>query len=120
MEPNQDQNSNQTPSSPQEPQASQPPYSQQTYQGAPSKTNGLAITGFVLAFLLQLIGLILSIIGLVKAKNYGGNGQGLAIAGIVISVILLPISFLFTLGFISGIQQAAQEKSGTSSEVQDL
>lgn len=120
MEPNQNQNQNQNQVPPQEAQASQPPYSQQTYQAAPSKTNGLAITGFVLAFLLPLIGLILSIIGLVKAKNYGGNGQGLAIAGIVISVILLPISLIFTLGVISGVQEAAREGSGASSDVQDL
>jgi hypothetical protein len=69
------------------------------------RTNGLAIAGFVLAFLAPLIGLILSIIGLVKAKNYGGSGKGLSIAGIVISVILLPFVTLFWLLLIANLQK---------------
>jgi hypothetical protein len=60
------------------------------YPVAPQRnSNGLAIAGFVLAFLgpLALIGLILSIVGLIKSKAAGGKGKGLAIAGIVISII---------------------------------
>ncbi len=75
----------------------------------PGSTNGLAIAGFVLAFLAPLIGLILSIIGLTKAKDHGGKGQGLAIAGIVISVIILPISLAFWLTVIAGVSQRAKE-----------
>lgn len=79
----------------------------------PSKTNGLAVTGFVLAFLLPIIGLILSIVGLTKAKDYNGNGHGLSIAGIVISVLLLPISFLITIGIIAGVGGAANSSQSS-------
>ncbi|MDE7452925.1 MAG: DUF4190 domain-containing protein [Clostridia bacterium] len=55
--------------------------------------NGFAIAGLVCSFFsfAAVIGLILSIIGLRKAKTpeYNGKGKGLAIAGIVISCITL-------------------------------
>ncbi|MCL2869454.1 DUF4190 domain-containing protein [Candidatus Saccharibacteria bacterium] len=52
-----------------------------------SGSNVLAILGFIFAFLMPLIGLILSIIGLVKSKQKTGKGKGLAIAGIIISIV---------------------------------
>ncbi len=52
-----------------------------------SGTNVVAIVGFIFAFLMPLVGLICSIIGKNKADEYGGNGRGLATAGIVISII---------------------------------
>jgi hypothetical protein len=55
---------------------------------APKTTNGLAIAGLILAFLAPLIGLILSIVGLSQAKKRNQNGRGLAIAGIIISIVL--------------------------------
>jgi hypothetical protein len=51
-------------------------------------TNGLAIAGFVLAFLIAPIGFILSIVGLILAGKNRQKGKGLAIAGIIISVII--------------------------------
>ncbi|GAA4587546.1 hypothetical protein GCM10023194_36840 [Planotetraspora phitsanulokensis] len=51
-------------------------------------SNGLAVAGFVLAFLVAPIGFILSIVGLVQAPKRGGKGRGLAIAGIVISLVV--------------------------------
>jgi hypothetical protein len=50
------------------------------------ETNGLAIAGFVCSFLIPLIGLILSIIGLKKSKELN-DGKGLSTAGIIISSI---------------------------------
>ena len=58
--------------------------------------NGFAIAGFVLSLVsllccgtTSLLGLIFSIIGLVNANKNQGEGKGLAIAGIIISAILL-------------------------------
>lgn len=45
------------------------------------KYNGLAIAGFICSFLVSLLGLILSIVGLNQIKKQGGKGKGLAIAG---------------------------------------
>ena len=73
------------------------------------KTNGLAIAGFVTSLVstllccgaFNLIGLILSIIGLVKAKDYDGNGKGMAIAGIIICVVVMVISIIVSIISIS-------------------
>ena len=70
----------------------------------PKQTNGLAIAGFILAFLSPLAGLISSIIATVYAdKRYHGNLKALAIAGIVISVVLMftyIIIVALNIGFI--------------------
>ena len=52
-----------------------------------TQTNGYAIVGFILAFAFALLGLIFSIIALNKAEERNGAGRGLAIAGIVISIL---------------------------------
>ena len=62
------------------------------------ETNGLATTGFVLSLVSLLccgtssmLALVFSIIGLVESKKKNGEGKGLAIAGIVISSIMLVL-----------------------------
>lgn len=55
--------------------------------------NNIAIAGFILSFIIPIIGLILSIIGLKKSKETN-NGRGLSIAGIVISTIFTIISII--------------------------
>ena len=57
-------------------------------------TNGFAIAGFILSFFGGLLGLIFSIIGLVKAKKEG-SPKGLAIAGLVISIVWLVFIILY-------------------------
>lgn len=51
------------------------------------QSNGFAIAGFILS-LLPLLGLIFSIIGLVRSGKVGGKGRGLSIAGIILSIAL--------------------------------
>lgn len=51
-------------------------------------TNILAVLGLIFAFFIPLVGLILSIIGLVQSKKMD-DGKGLAIGGIVTSAVLL-------------------------------
>lgn len=76
-------------------------------------TNGMAITGFVLAFFLPLIGLILSIVGLSQLKKKNQSGKGLAIAGIVISSVMMllfiPIMLLLVVASFTDIQQKARD-----------
>lgn len=66
-------------------------------QPAESRTNGFAIAGFVLSFFFWLLGLIFSVIGLNKSKIMNDSGRGLAIAGIVISIISGVIMILVTI-----------------------
>lgn len=56
-----------------------------SYSGE-TEGNVIAIVGFVFAFLIPIVGLICSIIGYNKAKA-GAPYKGLALAGIIISVI---------------------------------
>ena len=60
--------------------------------------NTFAIVGFIISFLSSSIGLVLSIFGLLHAKKYfGGKGKGFAIAGIVISCVLIGLSLIINI-----------------------
>lgn len=52
------------------------------------KGNTVAVLGFIFSFIFSILGLILSIIGLRKSKQLN-SGEGLSIAGIIISIIKL-------------------------------
>jgi hypothetical protein len=78
------------------PPAGPPPYGGPPYGGPPmppvqppKSTSGVAIAGFILAFLIAPLGLILSIVGLVQTGGGRRKGKGLAIAGVVISLLLI-------------------------------
>jgi hypothetical protein len=81
------------------PQYGMPNYGYPGQMGPSS--NGVAIAGFVLSLFpfLSLLGLIFSIIALNGMKKTGNpEGKGLAIAGLVISIVFLSIScFWFSL-----------------------
>ncbi len=75
--------------------------SQPQSQPRPAGTSGLAITALVLAFLFPIIGLILGYVARSQIKKTGEQGDGLAIAAIVIGwvftalvVILIAIPVL--------------------------
>ena len=67
-------------------------YYEDRYYG--QRPNTVALLGFVFAFLSPIVGLILSIIGLKKAKEMNGLGRGYAIAGIIISIVSMILSVL--------------------------
>lgn len=77
-----------------------PPYYPQYPLPMPTRTSGMAIAGFVLSFFCGLLGLIFSVIGYNECQNSNGmvTGQGLAIAGIVISSLSMLFIFLAVLG----------------------
>ncbi len=59
-----------------------------------SKTNTLAIVGFILSFIIPIVGLILCIITLSQIKKTGEKGKGLAVAGIIIFGVLVLIGII--------------------------
>lgn len=65
------------------------------------RSNPIAIVGFVLSFFVTLAGLICSIIGYNKAKNEGRDNGGLALAGIIISIVSMVISFFAVVFYAS-------------------
>ena len=96
----------------------QPTYGQQPSGWAPDPqqprgTNTMAIVGFVLAFLVSPVGLVLSIIGLQQTGQRHEGGRGLAIAGIVIGALGTLFGILVVIGLI------AADDSDTSSSFSD-
>ena len=65
--------------------------------------NGMALAGFILSFFVSVLGLIFSIIGLVKSKNLNGDRRGLVIAGIIISAISIVFSIFFYIIYFAAI-----------------
>ena len=65
------------------------------------QSEGIGIAGFILSFFFPLIGLILSIVGIVKGKK-NNNGIGFAIAGTIISAlwIVLRVLMIILLVFV--------------------
>ena len=77
----------------------------ETSEGNPN--NGMAVAGFILSFFVPLLGLIFSIVGVVKSKNLNGAGKGLAIAGIIISAVSMVISSFILTGIFAAIIEGA-------------
>ncbi len=65
------------------------------YSPEPTTWNGLCIAGFVCSFLVPIVGLILSIVALTQINRTGEKSRGMAIAGIVISIVVWVFSFIF-------------------------
>lgn len=84
--------------------------------GAPvaNPGKGVGIAGFVLAFLgpLSIVGIILSIVGLVKSRG-AGQKNGLALAGIIVGILVLLGTAAVAWLVISLLQQCADLGPGT-------
>ncbi|MQS16586.1 DUF4190 domain-containing protein [Streptomyces kaniharaensis] len=70
--------------------APQQPYGYPTPIQQPTGSNGFAIAGLVLAFFFSPLGLIFSIIGLVKSKS-AGKGKVPAIIGLIVSLLSIAV-----------------------------
>jgi len=81
--------------------SSQMPMPDPAHQNKP--TSVMAILGLVFAFLAPLFGLIFSIIGLNQTKDNKQGGRGLAIAGLIISIIGMLIGLLWFIGFVLAV-----------------
>ncbi|MBI5477970.1 MAG: DUF4190 domain-containing protein [Deltaproteobacteria bacterium] len=83
------------------PYAAQPaapsPYDAAAYPYLAPKTSAMAVIGFILAFLCNFVGLVLSIIALVRINNSKGQlrGKSLAIAGIILSAIFFVVGIVY-------------------------
>lgn len=94
-----------------------PPYGQQMPYGAPGTpyaayqpkpTNGLAIAalvtslaGFVFCFVAGIVAIVLGVLGMNKAKEIGGTGRGMAIAGTVIGSVQVVASIGYIIAIIA-------------------
>jgi len=97
---------------------------------APAKMSGMAVTSLVLGILgmftcgiTALVGLILGIIAMVKVKNSGGRlgGNGIALAGVIVSgifLLMIPIFAALMLPALAAAKQRAQSINCVSNEKQ--
>jgi hypothetical protein len=89
--------------------------------GAPAatgaKTETTAILGRVFAFLIWPVGLVLSIVGLTKTKKNGTSGGGLAIAGIIVSVLAAIASVLTVILLIAAASSTSDALDDASRDL---
>lgn len=72
------------------------PYGYGGYAAYPKRgTNVLAILALVFAFVCSPVGIVLGAIGLNQVKRTGEEGRGIAIAGLVLSVVFTLLAVLF-------------------------
>jgi peptidyl-prolyl cis-trans isomerase B (cyclophilin B) len=83
----------------------------------------MAILGLVFAFVFSPLGIVFSAIGLGQVKERGERGRGLAIAGLILSVVLLLLSvvafFLLMAGILGAVNRAMVGDPEVVDAVQD-
>jgi hypothetical protein len=77
-----------------------------TEQPKPQKTNSISVVGFIFAFFIPLVGIICSTIGVFQASKRNEKGKGLAIAGIIISILNGIFQLVFLLILIAAVQNS--------------
>jgi hypothetical protein len=85
----------------------QPAYGQPGYQ--PQKTNTMAILGLVFAFVFTPLGIIFSAIGLKQIKERREGGRGIALAGLILSIVFLVIGILLVVLALTVFSSAVKE-----------
>ncbi|MBT1582846.1 DUF4190 domain-containing protein [Curtobacterium flaccumfaciens] len=88
----------------------------QTY-GAPmqpssDRFNVMAIVGFVLAFVVNIAGLVVSIIALSQIKKTGERGRGLALAGVIISALSLVFGIFWIIFVVTVLANTPTSTTG--------
>ena len=84
-------------------------------QWQPQGTNTLAILGFVFAFVLAPVGIVLSALGLKQTKQRNEGGRGLALAGLILSIVFTVIGLLAIVLIAVAADDAADDLSGAAS-----
>lgn len=82
------------PVQPTQPYPPQPVQAAQQYPAAAGKLwDVCAVEGFALAFFVPLVGLVLSVVGIARCSKGKYNSMGFAVAGVVVSLLLLANNF---------------------------
>lgn len=101
--------------------AQQPMYMQPTPPaGTGQKTSGLAIGALISAIFLPPIGLVLSLLAMGKTGAGKDAGRGLAVAGLIISIILTLGGVAVTVGVIMAARAATDAASDIESQLAQI
>ncbi|MEU2348162.1 DUF4190 domain-containing protein [Modestobacter sp. NPDC049651] len=85
---------------------------QQQWQQQPRGTNTMAILGFVFAFVFAPVGIVLSALGLKQVKQRNEGGRGLALAGLIISIVFTVVWLLSIVLLVAAADDATDDLSG--------
>lgn len=96
-----------------DPNTGEPIVHQYNGQQAPSnQSNPFAIAGLICAIVVgPILGIILSIIGFNKSKSMNGEGKGLALAGIIVSIVKFVLIIILTVICVIIFSVSAKEVS---------
>jgi Domain of unknown function (DUF4190) len=82
-------------------------YPQPGYQ--PQKTNTMAILGLVFAFVFSPLGIVFSALGLKQTKERREGGRGLALAGLILSIVFILIGILVAVLMLAVVAPAVED-----------
>ncbi len=97
------------------PTEQQPVYGQPGFQ--PPRTNTMAILGLVFAFVFSPLGIVFSAIGLKQVKQRREAGRGLALAGLIISIVSLVLSIVVIIVIVAFAGSAVEQARSDAASV---
>ncbi len=80
----------------------------------PQRTNTMAILGLVFAFLFSPLGVVFSAIGLKQVKERREGGRGLALTGLILSIVFILVGILVVVLALTVLAPA--EEAGAQAE----
>jgi hypothetical protein len=86
------------------------------YAPVSQKTNTMAILGLIFAFVFSPLGIVFSAIGLSQIKKRREGGRGLAIAGLILSIVFTLLAVLAFFFVFAAVQEASE--AGATAETQ--
>ncbi len=92
---------------PEQPQG-RPGHADAGYPPVSLKTNTMAILGLIFAFVFSPLGIVFSAIGLSQIKKRREGGRGLAMSGLILSIIFTLIGVLAAVFLFAAVQEAAE------------
>jgi Domain of unknown function (DUF4190) len=102
----------------------QPGYGQPTpgYEQFPQqqKTNTMAILGLVFAFVFTPLGIVFSAIGLSQIKKRREGGRGLALTGLILSIVFMLIGIVIAVVVIAAASEIAETTAEAAPAVEEL
>ena len=95
----------------------QPGHGDAGYPPASQKTNTMAILGLVFAFVFSPLGIVFSAMGLSQIKKRREGGRGLAMSGLVLSILFTLLGVLIFVFAFAAVQEAAETGAMAETEL---
>jgi hypothetical protein len=82
-------------------------YPEPGYQ--PQRTNTMAVLGLVFAFVFSPLGVVFSAIGLKQVKERREGGRGLALAGLILSIVFIVLGVILAIVLVAVADKVVEE-----------